>query len=69
MEVPTYRNQSIDFPSNKWIGFYIMGRSVMKELKFIGFYIADCTIDRIYLYDCMADRIFSFLQTMDFKII
>ena len=41
----------------------------MKELKFIGFYIADCTIDRTYLYDCMADRIFSFLQTMDFKII
>ena len=41
----------------------------MKELKFIGFYIADCAIDSIYLYDCMADRIFSFLQAMDFKII
>ena len=41
----------------------------MKELKFIGFYTADCTADGIHLYDCKADRIFSFLQTMDFKIV
>ena len=41
----------------------------MKELKFIGFYIADCIAGRIHFYDCMADRIFSFLQTMDLMIL
>ena len=37
----SYRNQSIDWSENQWTGFYMIGTSVMKELKQIFFSIKE----------------------------